>query len=60
MDAVEMINQIKTRYNGKSPKIIEYTAGVIGHQRNEAFDAVIFKPTDQETFSKKIYDVLNS
>ena len=58
MSATELAIKIKSQYTGKTPKIIEFTSGALGHKPNEIFDNVVFKPTTEEIFSEKLLETL--
>ena len=58
MDPVKIATEIKSQYTEKTPKIIEFTSGALGHKPNEVFDNVVFKPTTEEIFAEKLLETL--
>lgn len=61
MDWVLATHEIKTYYNGDSPKIIAYTADVFYLKREwiDIMDGIMVKPVYKEHFQKMILEVLD-
>ncbi len=61
MDGIAASKEIKSHYSENKPKIIAYTADLLPNTQvdTEAFDEIIYKPTDKKRFSQTLFAVLN-